>query len=356
MTVTPSTRTRAPSTPGPRDQPPGPPAAGDGPGAVTGYRHSALLFRGADGFLDAVGPFLREGIDNGETVILALPAERLALLREAFPDVAQVPGGPECPAVSDGAALTWSVTGAPAGRLVPSWQRFAQHWDDRPVRGVTEPMWCTRRQAEHEEGLLAEALLNLAVPATVPLWLACGYDVDAVPGQVLDETFRSHVLVLDTSTPQGTTTYTGAHHVAAVFERALSVPVEPVRRLVVRPGNGAEVGDWVRRWATGWGLGSPRSGRLAGALRSLAQACLAEGRADSAVLLLWQDGHALMGQLTAADIGDPGAGPGAPVPAPELLAPDSPLGSAVARADDCCDLVQVRSGPDGTVVRVSSWL
>lgn len=348
MTATPFTRTRAPAQTSE--------AAGGLPAAAPAYRHEALLFRGSDGFVSAVGTFLREGIDNGETVILALPPERLTLLREAFPDVRQIPAHPDCHEGVDGGALTWSLTGAPGGRLLPSWQRFAQHWGDRPVRGVTEPMWCARRTAEREECLLAEAMLNLAVPATVPLWLACGYDADAVPGDVLDETFRSHSLVVDTSTPQGTTTFTGAHHVAAVFERALSAPVEPVRRLAVRPGNGAEVGDWVRRWATGWGLGRARAGRLAGALRQLGQACLAEGGVDSTVLLLWQDGHALMGQLVAADPRDADGRPTGPVPAHELLAPDSPLGSAVARADDCCDLVQVRSGPDGTVVRVSSWL
>ncbi len=355
MTATPFTRTRADDGPDARSVTVG--TAASGPSEPSGgYRHEALLFRGSDGFLTAVGPFLQEGIDNGETVILALPPERLALLRDAFPEVQQVPSGPDRSVVADGSALTWALTGAAAGRLVPSWQRFAQHWDGRPVRGVTEPMWCTRRQAEREECLLAEAMLNLAVPATVPLWLACGYDVDAVPGDVLDETFRSHSLVLDTSTSTGTTTYTGAHHVAAVFERALATPVEPVRRLVVRPGNGAEVGDWVRRWATGWGLGHVRAGRLAGALRQLGQACLAEGGVDAAVLLLWQDGHALVGQLTAADPRDADGGRTTPLAPHELLAPDSPLGSAVARADDCCDLVQVRSNPDGTVVRVSSWL
>lgn len=355
MTATPFTQTRAPGASGDHSGP----LVHDVPGTdspTVGYRHEALLFRGSKGFLAAVGPFLQEGVDNGETVILALPPERLTLLRDAFPQIPQVPAGPDCAAAAGGSALTWSLTGAPAGRLLPSWQRFAQHWDDRPVRGVTEPMWCTRRQAEREECLLAEAMLNLAVPATVPLRLTCGYDVDAVPGDVLDETFRSHSLVQDTSTATGTTTYTGAHHVAAVFERALSTPVEPVRRLVVRPGNGAEVGDWVRRWATGWGLGHVRAGRLAGALRQLGQACLAEGGVDAAVLLLWQDGHALVGQLTAVDPRDADGRRATPLPPHELLAPDSPLGSAVARADGCCDLVQVRSNPDGTVVRVSSWL
>lgn len=323
------------------------------------YRHEAMLFRGDDGFVAAVEPFVREGLDRDESVILALAPHRLQAMRDALRDVDFRVGGPDCPAAPSGVVLTWPETASAASRLLPSWQRFATGWGDRPVRGVTEPMWSARRQAEREECLLSEAMLNLAVPSTVPLWLACGYDVDRVPADLLDETFRSHAVVLDASSTETATTYTGAHHVAAVFERALSAPVEPVRRLVIRPGNGAEVGDWVRRWATGWGLGQVRAGRLAGALRQLGQACLADGGLDAVVLLLWQDGHALIGQLTVTDphgTGHQAAGPDGAAAPQFLLAEDGPLGAAVARADECADLVQVRCGPSGTVVRVSSWL
>lgn len=319
----------------------------------TGYRHEALLFRGEAGFVESVGSFVRAGVERRETVILALPPERLAVLRQTLTDVEQIGARPDCAGSPDGAVLAWSSPATSAGRLLPSWQTFAQQWDGRPVRGVTEPMWSARREAEREECLLAEAMMNLAVPATVPLWLMCGYDTAAVPTRVLGETQRSHSLVRDGSAPGDDTTYTGAHHVAAVFQRALSTPVEPVRRLVVRPGNGAAVGDWVRRWATGWGLGQTRASRLAGALRGLGQACLAESGGDGAVLLLWQDGPALVAQLTAAVPPDQA---GAPVETRVLLAPDSPLGAAVTRADDCCDLVQIRSGVNGTVVRLSNWL
>lgn len=319
-----------------------------------------MLFRGDEGFVAAVEPFVRDGLDGGESVILALAPHRLRAMRDALRDVDFQAGGPDCLAPPAGVVLTWPETASVASRMLPSWQRFATRWGDRPVRGVTEPMWSARRQAERDECLLSEAMLNLAVPVTVPLWLACGYDVDLVPADLLDETFRSHAVVLDASATETATTYTGAPNMAAVLERALSTPVEPVRRLVIRPGNGAEVGDWVRRWATGWGLGQTRAGRLAGALRRIGQACLADGGRDAVVLLLWQDGHALIGQLTVTD---PSAGSvavtpdaGRPVPPQILLAEDSPLGAAVARADDCCDLVQVRCGPSETVVRVSNWL
>ena len=48
------------------------------------YRHEALLYRGNEGFVAAVEPFVREGIDLGQPVMVAVIAQRIALLRAAL--------------------------------------------------------------------------------------------------------------------------------------------------------------------------------------------------------------------------------------------------------------------------------
>ena len=57
----------------------------DGPDAVppvttkahSSYRHEAFLYRGAQEFLDGVLPFVQDGVDRGQPVMVALVPERL---------------------------------------------------------------------------------------------------------------------------------------------------------------------------------------------------------------------------------------------------------------------------------------
>ena len=67
-------------------------------------------------------------------------------------------------------------------RIIPAWRDFTDQHSGagRPVRGIGEPIWATRRPEEIVEAQLHEALLNMAVPPDVPLWLLCPYDTAAL--------------------------------------------------------------------------------------------------------------------------------------------------------------------------------
>jgi hypothetical protein len=227
--------------------------------AHRGYRHEALLYRGEQEFLRAVVPFIREGLDRGQPVMVAVAQRRVDALRDAigedasgvrFFDMAQLGGNP--------------------ARIIPAWRDFVERCsaDGQPVRGVGEPIWRGRRPAEIDECQLHESLLNLAIAPDVPLWLLCPYDMDSLDEGLLAEAHRSHPAIVDNEHYLGSTTYGGAYHVGALFGRELSPPVGPVRNLVVTGDDGHQVADWVRRWAEGSGLDSIRSGRLATADRS----------------------------------------------------------------------------------------
>ncbi len=312
--------------------------------AHRGYRHEALIYRGLDGLIDAVVPFVLDALALGQPVFLALTPARLEWVTTALGDRSdQIQTG--LIEVADITALA-----ANPARLIPALQDFLDRRsrDDQPVRMVVEPTWGGRRAAEIQESQFHDALLNLAISPDVPLWLLCPFDADTLEPAGIEEASRSHPTIVEAAGYRGSTSYGGAYHVSAFFGTPLPVPVGPVRNLVVSGDDGHQVADWVRRWAEGSGLSVQRSGRLAAAVRAIAAASVRPGRSE--VLQMWQQGCALICQLRdSGRVHDPliGCRP---------AGQDNSRGHAVKLANDLCDLVQVRSGPDGTTVRVHSWL
>ena len=307
--------------------------------AHRGYRHEALVYRGQAGFLDAVVPFVQDGIRRGQPVMVAVVPARIAALREALGSDAD-----------DVEFVDMAELGANPARIIPAWRDFIERHsaDGEPIRGVGEPIWAGRRHSEIEESQFHEALLNLAVCPDTPLWLLCPYDADAMSEEVIAEAHRSHPAIVDDERYRGSTTYGGAYHVGDLFGRELPPPRGPVRNLVVTGDDGPQVADWVRRWAEASGLSARRSVRLAAAMRSISQSVSRPGRPE--VLRLWQECSTLICQINdSGHVQDPMIGR-----RPE--AQETPRGRALKTANETCDLVQVRSGPTGTTVRVHTWL
>src|SRR4051794_4681103 len=151
----------------------------DGP-----FRHEALLYAGDDEFVERVGAFVREGVQQGEPSLVVVAAPKIDRLRE------ELGADAEAAQFAD-----MQQVGLNPARIIPAWQRFvSSHAPDVPLRGVGEPIWAARAGDELVECQRHEALLNLAFP-NAPLWLVCPYDVEALPAEVVEEARRSHPLV-----------------------------------------------------------------------------------------------------------------------------------------------------------------
>ena len=144
------------------------------------------MWSGLAAFLAHTVPFVTEALDDGVRVMVAVPGARWAPLREAL--------GRSANRVRyvDMAAL-----GRNPARILPVWIDFIAEngGGTRPLRGIGEPIWAGRRHPEVVECQLHEVMLNLAVPADVPLWLLCPYDVENLPAEVIHEARRSHPAV-----------------------------------------------------------------------------------------------------------------------------------------------------------------
>ena len=315
------------------------PALISGRSAHRGYRHEAVYYRGEGEFLDLVVPFIRDGVDALQPVMVAVIGPRIAALQKELGTAA---GGVQF--------VDMSELGRNPARIIPAWREFLdRHCTAGPIRGVGEPIWAGRRAAELQECQLHEALLNMAVAPSTPFWLLCPYDRAGLDAAVIEEAARSHPVIVEPKVYRGSTTYGGSHHAAELFARELPAPAEPVRRLMVDPSAGHNVSDWVRRWAEASGVQRRRAAGLAAAVRTVAQATEAHtGR--SQMLQLWQQGSDLMCELhDPTPVGDPMIGR-------RLPGQDNSRGRALSAAHQTCDLVQVRSNADGTTVRVHTWL
>ena len=49
---------------------------------MTGFDHEAVFYDGEEGFLAEMVPYVREGIDAGEAVLVAVSKRKIALMRE----------------------------------------------------------------------------------------------------------------------------------------------------------------------------------------------------------------------------------------------------------------------------------
>jgi anti-sigma regulatory factor (Ser/Thr protein kinase) len=318
----------------------------DGPSTGTlrrthdGYRHEAFFWEGDDQFVAGTVPFIREGLEAGQPVRVAVPPARIDVLRDALHE--------EAAGVEFGDRVQM---GANPARIIPAWRRFTDDHPGQPVRGIGEPIWHGRRLAELAECQMHEALLNMAVHAATPLWLMCPYDTATLPDDVVAEANRTHPVVLDVETHRGSTTYGGAHHLGKMFKADLpKVQVQAVvsHRYFGNDDYAAARAD-VAAHATSAGLAADRTTDLVLAVHEIAVNSVRHGRGASE-LRIWVERHALVCEVRGAGrITDPMVGRRPPSTADDH-------GRGLWMANQLCDLVQVRSGKTGTTVRIHTWL
>jgi len=234
-------------------------------------------------------------------------------------------------------------------RIIPAWREFvAEHAaSGRRFRGVGEPIWATRSASELAECARHEALLNLAFAGGQAWWLACPYDIRSLPAAVLDEAERNHPWIVRDGERVGSATYRGLEDVARPFDEALPGSSGRVREYAF--GGTDETLSALRlrvaESATALGLGAARIGDMVLIVNEVASNSVRHG-GGAGTLRIWDDGVSVIcevrdgGQILDPLVGrkKPPAGGGS--------------GHGLWLANQLCDLVQIRSFPTGSVVRL----
>lgn len=308
-----------------------------------GYRHEAFVWRGVDAFLARTVPFVAEAVEQGLPTMVALPEHHWSPLREAL-------GTSAAPV----RYVDMALLGGNPGRIIPAWLDFVAGCgaDGRELRGIGEPIWAGRRSEEILESQLHEAMLNVAVPEHVPLWLLCPYEADALPADVAAEACRSHPLVDEGAGPSAPTVgsgYRGPEHSLDLWARALPAPVRVDAEQSFAPGGLAAVRRLVRAHGRAAGLAGDVLGDLVLAVDELAANSVHHG-GGAGTVRVWRRPDALVVEVRdAGRVADLLVGRSSPTPV-------QPRGRGLWMVHQLCDLVQMRSCADGTVVRVLTWL
>ena len=294
------------------------------------------MYTGTAGFVDAVVPFVEDGVALEQPVLVAVAGERLAALQTALGATAnQV-------RFADMAEL-----GRNPAQIIPAWLEFvaAHSADGTPIRGVGEPIWAERSATEIVECQFHESLLNLAVAPDVPLWLICPYDVSALDAVVIAEAQRSHPALVEADRYRGSTLYGGAFHVQELFRGELPEPTGFAHSAPFSSTDVRQVQHWIEAAATDAGMSVERARQLAAAVQQLALDSIRYGNGRGALR------HWVSGTTMISEVFDPG------VVTDPLVGRSTILGGDTHRpglwsANRVCDLVQVRSTEAGTTTRV----
>ena len=300
------------------------------------FSHEALLYDSADELLSGTLPFIREGVAGGGPVLVVLAAEKNERLRNEL--------GRDARSVHF--ADMRDVGGNPA-RIIPAWHDFVDTAGrvGGPIRGIGEPIWPGRAGPELVECQRHESLLNLAFAKTPSFRLLCPYDTSALDVSVIDKARRSHPRVHERGEERPSDRYRGLLEIAAPFDEPLADPPASAVELAFARDSLGETRQLVSGLAARAGLSPERAADFVTAVNEVTTNSVRYG-GGAGRLKLWTAAEWLLCEIAdGGSIDDPLAGR-----RPPKL--EQSGGRGLWIANQICDLVQVRSSPDRTVVRL----
>jgi len=301
---------------------------------MPGFRHEAFFYEHLEDFAATVAAFVEAGVAAGEPVMVALPGAKLALLRDRLGDAAE-----------HVEMLDMEQIGRNPARIIPAWRDFVRRngGGDRRLRGVGEPIWSGRSDAELVECQLHESLLNPAFSGSADMWLLCPYDLSALSSAVVLEARRSHPFVAEGGATRPSPEFRDVL-ATTVLDTALPEPAGPIEELAFDADTVREARRLVSRWATE--LSTHRAADFVLAVHEIATNSVRHG-GGSGRLRCWRDGDSRY----VCEVTDRGRIE-RPLLGRQLPPADDEVGRGMWLANQLCDLVQVRSSPAGSAVRL----
>jgi len=296
-----------------------------------GFQHQALIYEGGDEYLAGTVPFLRSALEAGQPALVAVRKEQAELLRgelRAHADMLRFVSIEE--AARNPAAV------------IPLWRDFVDQSKGRSVRGISELVWPERSPAEMEECHRHEALLNLAFAESRSWSLLCPYDACSLADGELERAAATHTSI----SREGRTEESAAFD-AGFDSFAGELPPPPARPDALSFGL-TELSEVRRRVAAAGeraGMDARTIADLVTATSELAANSVMHG-GGTGTLRLWRENGSLLAEVAdEGRIEDQMVGRLRPGVTQEG-------GRGLWLANQLCDLVQIRSGESGTVVRL----
>lgn len=304
------------------------------------FHHKALFYSGLRQFLDQTVPFIRGGVTAGEPVLVVVDPVKIEALQ------AELGGDAEGVRFAD-----MTDIGRNPARLIPAWLRFieGQPKAGQPIRGVGEPIWAARSRAEMVEAQAHETLLNVAFGETYGLDLLCPYDTGSLPPDILAEAKRSHPILVDgDGQVSGSEAYLAEHPSPARMDQPLRLPPMDAKEFAFdsKPGALGIVRNIVWQYAVRAGLSNLAVEGLTVAINEIATNSVRHGGGRGTLRLWIEDG------TVVCEVNDAGHLTGSSLVGRRLPPFEQGHGRGLWLANQLCDLVQIRTAPGGTTVRL----
>lgn len=303
--------------------------------AADTFCHEAVFYAGENAFVAATSEFLRQGFAADEAALVVVSEGKISALRDEL--------GDEATRVH---FADMAEVGVNPARIIPLWQRFLeQHLErGRAVRGIGEPVWAGRSSAELAECQRHERLLNLAFSGNADFWLLCPYDTESLDESVLAEARQSHPYLGADTGAASNCSYAGTPEPSSPHSEALRAPPADAVEMSFDGASIEATRRFVEKHSLLSGLAG-RAGEFVLAVNEVVTNSVVHG-GGSGVVGLWNEDGSLVcevrdhGRIDLALAGRV---------APPI---DSEGGRGLWMANQLCDLVQLRSFPDGNVVRL----
>ncbi len=302
---------------------------------IDSFRHQALFYTGEADFLLGTLAFIRRGLESGEAVLVVVSASKIAALKRELGEDAQ-----------SVRFRDMAEVGANPARIIPLWRDFvAEHErDGRGLRGIGEPIWAERTADELIECQRHESLLNVAFAGGRSWQLLCPYDTTNLSPKVIDEARRSHTHVTERHVELPSPQYRGSDEAAAMFDAPLRPAPPDAASMPFRAGDLARLRAFASRHAGGAGLSDSKTTDFVCAVNEVATNSLSHG-GGAGIFFIWDEDGCLTCEVRDRGRYDK-----------PLADRERPNGTDGGRglwlANQLCDLVQIRSYPTGTVVRL----
>jgi anti-sigma regulatory factor (Ser/Thr protein kinase) len=297
-----------------------------------GLTHLALFYSSTREYLAGVLTHLRTSAGRAEPSFVAVAAHKVDLLR------AELNGESAAVLFAD-----MSELGRNPARIIPRVRAFIEDHPGQRVSYVGEPIWPARSAAELREATRHEALLNLAFSGNSATIL-CPYDTAALAPSVIADACRTHPAMLQQGQRRLSPEYCGPVSLPPGCERPLPPPPPGVESITYRSDLRA-ARAMVMSYASRAGATEDTIADLVLAVGEIAANTLRHTD-GSGTLHIWHTAEEILCQVDDQGlIADPLVGRLRP-------APGAPGGHGMWLVNQICDLVELRSGPAGTSIRL----
>ncbi len=268
-------------------------------------------------------PFLAEAVHRRSPALVATSARQIDLLRSGlhgetsgvtFVDMPSIGRNPAC--------------------IIPVWQDFIDLHAGRELRGIGEPIWAGRSEAELEECHRHEALLNQAIAQDTPLHLICPYDIAALDPATVARARHTHPACGHEEIDRGEGAFAGPAPTPPDDALLLEVDLAGI------PG----LRDRVQPEVEGLGLSAARWDDVGLVLIELCTNAIRHGNGRG-VVAVWSEAGSVLCQVE--DHGGPIVDPLVGRRRPTL---EQDGGRGLWLVNHLSDLVQIRSQPGRTTI------